>query len=382
MRLSRLLQSVALATCVIGAANAQTDQSASDSSKVVQRTYASAQTTRIATPQTTTTVVRTAPTTVQTVRSAPTAQPVRQVSTTASSAPSGVITSAASTYATYQGDVSQVKARALSSQSDIEQKLSALGGHNSGKLTSGWMSYSALVAAQNREFANSVREIESYYGRERFLNGLRKSPGYATSLKGGDKALQSALAAAESDAMFISSAASFLESQEASLQNQSWVKERIRDGAERASRLKSQTYSGRPISSSARDMFRSSNLGTILAQAGQSNAWERATRIATNAPMSALSSLTQRRYSVNPARTETANHMASLAAFEIVGAANTSDVGVIKAMNDRRAKDCFEFAQLQLNGCVRSQSDHYGLQACMRKHAVSDIGKCVGDVAQ
>ncbi|ACT58925.1 hypothetical protein [Hirschia baltica] len=347
MRLTNWLQSIAVISLSMGAAHAQTITTASASqpgTPSVQTTYASAQ----------------------------------QVNTGSSNA----VYSAAATYATYQGDVSQVRTHALSSQSDIEQKLSALGGHNASKFTSGWMSYSALVAAQNREFANSVREIESYYGRERFLNGLRKSPAYATSLKGGDKALQSALAAAESDAMYISSAASFMESQEAILQNQSWVKERIRDGAERANQLKSMTYSGRPVSSSARDMFASSNIGEILANAGQSNAWERATRIATSAPISALSSLTQRRYSVNPARTQTANHMASLAAFEIIGAASTSDTGVINAMNDRRAKDCFEFAQLQLNGCVRSQSDHYGLQACMRKHAVSDIGECVGDVAQ
>ncbi len=374
MRPTRWLQSVAIATLVFGTAEAQT--TSDETTKTVQRTYASSSATTTQAPRI-----------VKIAQAAPQVQVVSAPQSTTyarstSSAPSNVITSAATTYATYQGDVAKVKQRALSSQSDIEQNLDALGGHNAGKLTSGWMSYSALVAAQNREFANSVREIESYYGRERFMNGLRKSPAYATSLKGGDKALQSALAAAVSDANHINSAASFLESQEATLQNQSWVKERIRDGAERASRLKSMTYSGRPASSSARDMLSSSNLGTLLSQAGQSNAWDRATRIATNAPISAISSLTQRRYSVNPARSETANHMASLAAFEIIGAANTSDAGVAKAMNDRKAKDCFEFAQLQLNGCVRSQSDHYGLQACMRKHAVSDIGKCVGDVAR
>ncbi|WP_018996560.1 hypothetical protein [Hirschia maritima] len=346
MRLTRWFQCLTIATLSAGIAGAQTVQTTkvSQPGNNVQPTYASTQSAR--------------------------------------SGPSALVTSAAATYATYQGDVSQVRNRAFSSQGEIEQRLNELGGHNATKLTSGWMSYSALVAAQNREFANSVREIESYYGRERFLNGLRKSPGYATTLKGGDKALQSALAAAEADARYISSAASFMESQEAHLQNQSWVKERIRDGAQRATKLKSMTYSGRPVSSTARNMFNSSNIGSILAQAGQSNAWERARSIATNAPMSAFSSLTQRRYSVNPARTETANHMASLAAYEIIGASNTSDIGFVKAMNDRRAKDCFEFAQQQLNQCVGTQSDHYGLQACMRKHAVSDIGECVGDVAQ
>ncbi len=345
MRLTRWLQSATIASLCIGTAHAQsvTTSSAAQPDNT-QTTYASAQ----------------------------------QIST----APSSTITNAAATYATFQGDIADVRSRPLSSTSDIDQKLEALGGQNTGQLTSGWMSYSALIAAQNREFANSVRDVEAYYGREVLLNALRKAPSYATSLKGGDRALQSSLAAAESDSMYMLSTASYMESQEASLQNQSWVKERIRDGAQRASRLKSLTYSGRPVSSSARDMFSSSNIGSLLAQSGQSNAWERATRIATNAPMSALSSMTQRHYNVNPVRSETANHMASLAAYEILGGTNLAEPGVVRAMNDRRSKDCFEFAQQQFNQCVGTQSDHYGLQACMRKHAISDMGQCVGDVAQ
>ena len=51
-------------------------------------------------------------------------------------------------------------------------------------------------------------------------------------------------------------------------------------------------------------------------------------------------------------------------------------------MNDRKAEDCFDFAQLQLRGCVAGQSDHYGLQACLRQHAISDVGACVGEVAR
>ena len=74
--------------------------------------------------------------------------------------------------------------------------------------------------------------------------------------------------------------------------------------------------------------------------------------------------------------------MAALAAFEIIGEASSSQAGVRKAMSDRKAEDCFDFAQMQLRGCVAGQSDHYGLQACMRQHAISDIGECVGEVAR
>ena len=99
---------------------------------------------------------------------AQTATPEAQsAAATASPAKRSVIPSAAATYATFQGDIGEIGAKPLSSQAEIEQKLDALGGHNPGKLTNGWMSYSALVAAQNREFAASVRDIDSYYGKFR-----------------------------------------------------------------------------------------------------------------------------------------------------------------------------------------------------------------------
>ena len=317
---------------------------------------------------------------------AQTATPEAQsAAATASPAKRSVIPSAAATYATFQGDIGEIGAKPLSSQAEIEQKLDALGGPNPGKLTNGWMSYSALVAAQNREFAASVRDIDSYYGRERLLAALEKNPAYVTQLDGGDKALQSALAAAKADSRRMASAAAFMESQESSLQNKSWVKERIRDGKDRADKLLSMSYSGRPVSASARELFAGDGVGAMLENAGSPGAtsvWDRASILVSNAPGSALTSFTGPKYQVNPSRTETANHMASLAAYEIVGQADASQKGVQNAMNDRKAEDCFDFAQLQLRGCVAGQSDHYGLQACLRQHAISDVGACVGEVAR
>ena len=296
-----------------------------------------------------------------------------------------VIPNAAATYAQFHDDLSEVGSRPLTSQQQIEQQLDAIGGQNANKLTSGWMSYSALVAAQNSEFAHSVRDIDGFYGRDRLLAALEKNPAYIVSLDGGNRALQSALAAAEADAQRVGGVAAFLQSQERTLQSQTWIKQRIRDGAQRAERLTSLTRVGQPVSEEARAMFQGSDLSAILenaGNAGSSSVWDRAQRIATSAPRSAISSFSTRTYDVNPARRQTANHMASLAAYEILGEATTSHQGVRKAMNDRKALDCFNFAQLQLFGCVASQSDHYGLQACLRQHAISDVGECVGDVAK
>ena len=298
---------------------------------------------------------------------------------------SSVIPSAAATYATLQGDIGEIGSKPLASQADIEQKLETLGGHNPAKLTSGWLSYSALVAAQNREFAMSMRDLDGYYGRKQVMAVIAKNPAFVTTLDGGDNALKSALAAAKADSRRMESVAAFLESQESTLQNQGWVKERIRDGKARADKLLSMSYSGRPVSESARQLFAADNVGDLLQNAGNPGAtsvWDRASLLVSKAPGSALSSFTGPDVEVNPTRSATANNMAALAAYEILGAADPTDAGVKKALNDRKAEDCFDFAQLQLRGCVAGQSDHYGLQACLREHAISDVGECVGEVVK
>ena len=317
------------------------------------------------------------------------AQPTPAVETgqnTAEAKQPSVIPQAAATYATFQGDIGEVSNNRFENQSQIEQSLQQLGGHNPDQLTGGWMSYSALVAAQNREFAASIHDIDAYYGRDRLLAALEKNPAYVTKLPGGEKALQAALSAAKADERRMASAAAFLQSQEAYLQNQDWIQQRIRDGKQRADALLSMSYSGRPVSSSASQLFSGDNVGNLLQNAGTNGAtsvWDRASILVSNAPGSALSSITSgRTYSVSPGRTETTNHMASLAAYEIIGEATSSHTGVRQAMSDRKAKDCFDFAQIQLRGCVAGQSSHYGLQACLREHAISDVGECVGEVAR
>ena len=78
----------------------------------------------------------------------------------ASGEQSDPLAKAAALYATYQGEVTDVKTNGFSSARDIENSLNNLGGHNPEQLTQGWMAYSALVAAQNPEFRAAVLDNE------------------------------------------------------------------------------------------------------------------------------------------------------------------------------------------------------------------------------
>ena len=137
MRLLSIVQSVAIATLLGGAAVAQEDTSA-----------------------------------------AVAAQPAAINTNNVPEKPS-VIPNSAATYAQFHDEfVRRWQSSADVHTDQIEEKLNTIGGQNASKLTSGWMSYSALVAAQDSEFAHSVRDIDGYYGRDRLAGrpGERTPP--------------------------------------------------------------------------------------------------------------------------------------------------------------------------------------------------------------
>ena len=104
-----------------------------------------------------------------------------------------VVQAAAAAYAEYQGEVTTISSAPLKDAGELDRALNTFGGQNADQLSSGWISYSALIASQNKEFATAVRDIDGYYGRERVMTGMRNDVGYARTLKGGDKALAQAM---------------------------------------------------------------------------------------------------------------------------------------------------------------------------------------------
>ena len=107
------------------------------------------------------------------------------------------------------------------------QALDTFGAPNVDQLSSAWVSYSGILAAQNPDFVKEVRNIDNYYGRERLMLGLERDLGYARTLKGGEQALQNVLAANTRDTSRLSSAGAFVKEQSYKLQKFGWAKERV-----------------------------------------------------------------------------------------------------------------------------------------------------------
>jgi hypothetical protein len=303
-----------------------------------------------------------------------------------------LLPSAAAAYGEYQGEVSTIQSAPLKGASELDKALNTFGAQNADQLSSGWIAYSAMIAAQEKDFAAAVRDIDSYYGRERVMTGMRNDVGYARTLKGGEKALQTALAVNSRDASRISSAAAFVKQQSYKLQDVAWGKARIKDAKSTASALKVNAKAVRPITDAAQKMFAGPDLNVVLAGVSasptNSSIWDKISVFTASAPAAALASLTPSSVGssdamkIDPKREATANRIVTLAAFHVLEAENTNKDDVSSAMKDKPTFDCIDWSQLQLQACVSAAYTKADLSFCLAEHAIGDQGACFANVAK
>lgn len=302
-----------------------------------------------------------------------------------------VVQAAAAAYAEYQGEVTTISSAPLKDAGELDKALNTFGGQNADQLSSGWISYSALIASQNKEFATAVRDIDGYYGRDRVMTGLRNDVGYARTLKGGDKALAQALAVNSQDSGRISSAAAFVKSQAYKLQDIAWGKSRLKDPGGTATQLKVSAKATRPIAEAASKFFATPDLNLVLANAtGNSSAgsvWDKISLITASAPAAALGvpageAAAAPAPKIDPKREGTANRIVTLAALHVLEAEQTNESDVKAAMKDKSTYDCIDWSQLQLQACVSAAYTRADLSFCLAEHAIGDAGKCFSGVTK
>lgn len=305
----------------------------------------------------------------------------------------------AAAYGEYQGEVSTIMSKELSSAADLDKALNTFGAPNPNQLSSGWISYSAILAAQNKEFVDAVRDIDGYYGRERVMTGMRNDIGYARSLKGGEAALQSALAVNSKDSGRISSAGAFVKEQSYKLQNVAWGKTKVKDPNGSIKALKASANGTRPVTDAAQKLFAGPDLNVILASAAASpsnagSIWDKVSVFAASAPATAFSALSpvtaaSTALKVDPKYAGTANRMVTLAAFHAIEADKTNTDDVKAAMNDSMSVVCLEEAQMQLFSCVSAAHVRSDLTFCLARHGlklpgedVRSMGGCFSEIAK
>lgn len=304
----------------------------------------------------------------------------------ASSTPKNdTISKAAAVYGTYQGSVSDIRSKQFGSANDIDRALTELGGHNSGQLSKGWLSYSALVASQNSEFRAALNESVSHYGRDRILLGLKNNYSYARTLKGGNSAVGSALTAIDADARRLRSAAAQVKEQAYTLQSAGWAKAKIGNASAKADGIMANTRSGRPASGNIMAAMTSTGADNNFARAGGSGApslWDGVSSAASTIRFPSIGSRGGSYKRVRRGEEQTADRIATLAAYRAVGAGRSADSAVLTAMSDQAASACINTASLNLQQCVAAAHKQYEVPFCIGQHALAEIGDCIGKVAQ
>ena len=292
---------------------------------------------------------------------------------------------AAALYATYHGEVTDVKTNGFSSARDIDKSLTNLGGHNPEQLTQGWMAYSALVASQNPEFRAAVRDIEGYYGRETLMAGLQNDVRYARSLNGGNSAVTQSLSAVSADSRRLLGAAAYVKEQAYSLQGAGWAKGKVGNSSAKASSLTSSTRMGIPARSELVTALNSPGIDSVLQQAGQTGApsvWESVSSAASTIRVPASVSRLGQSRRIARGKEPIADRITTLAAYRIINADPSAASSMRMAMSERETSGCLNMANLNLQQCVAAAHKHYEVPFCIGEHALSDVGKCIGKVTQ
>ena len=306
----------------------------------------------------------------------------------------------AAAYAEYQGKVSEVMVNKFSSAKDLDNALNTFGAPNVDQLSSAWVSYSGILAAQNPEFVKEVRNIDQYYGRERLMLGLERDLGYAKTLKGGSDAMQTVLAANSRDASRVSAAGAFVREQSYTLQKVAWGKEDMRkkkDGV--VSSLRSSSKSTKAVDAAVQKLFAGPDLNAMLASfaaspTGAESLWDKVQVFTASAPGKAFSSVSpvavaSTQLTVVPEYQGTVNRMVTLAALHAIDADQSNAEQVKATMADPVATQCLEAAQMEMFGCLSAVASRSDQAFCLARYGLRVSGEvqrsiagCVTEIAK
>ncbi len=313
--------------------------------------------------------------------------------------PTRMLPSTAASYAEYQGNVSNILNNELDNAAELNKQVQTFGSANVNQLSSGWVSYGAILAAQNPEFADEVRKVDAEYGRERVMAYFGNSLGWARSFKGAEDALQAALTVNAHETARISSAGAFMKEQSYAIQSQKWGKSRANDPSKTYAALRSASLQERPVSAAIQQAFSAPDLNTVLASLTASpttaqSIWDKVSVLTVSAPSNAFSTISPvvaapKSLKVAPGYEETANRMLTLAAEHVIAAEQTHPDAMLASTADPKSRNCLAEAQQNFFGCISAATHNDALAGCLAKHGLQlpkeetrSYGLCLSEIAR
>lgn len=282
----------------------------------------------------------------------------------------------AAKYVQFREDVAALEAAPFNSADVTREAHNRLSAHDADTLSSGWVAYAALVAADTPAFAEALekelkkkpnRRKKLLGGRDGLMSNLAQNPRYASSLSGADEAIESVLAMTVQDGARITSLGEAFKEQAYAMQKTSWGKKRLPSSQ---ARLKDAAAFGKK---------RAEPTAPTLAKFGDNGA------VAPSLASASGSWGADWGAGAGSGRMTEANaqvimdRVLNLAARYSAGAVNPKIVEVY-ARNDKSNR-CLSMAKLTLDQCIAATRTPYEEAFCLGEHGLKDVSTCVGWVA-
>jgi hypothetical protein len=301
-------------------------------------------------------------------------------------APPPTVQGALIAYAAFQGDVSELAVKQITSVADIDFALERVSHHNRQNFVRGWIAYGAQVASQSPTFVNSVREASGQFGRDSVVGVIAGNRSYARRLVGGDEASQLVLNAVKADSARVANVADRYQEYAYVLQRQSWANAVAQGQAARLQRMRDIAQPGAyapSISISAAAQLAvtplSINISSDSAAFGGARFWDAVSGMPTVIDVSSQIAVPWR---ASDTRAEALDRMTSIAALQALGVAESQPAAVGAYLDDQRSQDCMEMAQLQLYQCMSAARFVYENAFCLAEHGLREVSTCIGGLGE
>ena len=305
------------------------------------------------------------------------------------SAPPGVepLSFAVQTYAMFHADLGNLRGVPMRNAQELDTALDKVAAYNPYHLSRGLLAYGALTAAQSEPFANTVRNMATFFGREKVIEGLILGEDYARTLPGADDAERLIAAAFAADGNRVIRVSEEYRSNAEAAQRARWGGLITSGMARRAGALRA-LADGAPMRSVSPEL--TPRLAPAAASAnprldpntfGGASFWE----TWRQAPTAGIAASTPPAVQPTPpqGREKDTNTMLRLAALYILDATKDPATPVGEFLSKDQTTDrCFDMAQVQLQQCVSAARFHYETAFCLAEQGLQNVGECVREGRQ
>ncbi|MFN0024871.1 MAG: hypothetical protein ACKVS5_13345 [Parvularculaceae bacterium] len=282
---------------------------------------------------------------------------------------------AASDYVRFREDVAAIEAIPFTSAETTREAHRRLSAHNSEAMSSGWVAYAALVAADTPAFRKALEEAvaakkkgkNGLAGADAFFAQLAADPAYPRTLAGANDAVARVLAMTTQDAARFTTLGEAFKSQAYAMQKTKWGVAKIPASAARLT--------------DADAFARSRSTATTPAPAATTDKGVTSPSLASaDAPWRAEWGPSAGAGRMSEGNAEVImNRVLNLAARYAVSGVSEKTVGIY-AKNDK-SDQCLSFAALTLRQCIAATRAPYEEAFCLGEHGLNDVSGCIGWVA-